>query len=141
MTSQTSSERKTRARSKRKSNSPRKGNGTTAHSPKFLAEFGERGRELQHEGLRQVENIRIRLEEIPSTQRLLQQLETGSERLYVERERVEKWASGQTGKLVDLREQLAHQLGLATSRDIDRIGRKIGTLRSQIRNLSKSARG
>jgi len=113
------------------------GNGNELHAPRFLVEFVDRGRDLQHEGLRQIENLRGRLQEIPASKRLFEQLEQGNERLFDERERLERWANGKSSQFAELRERLFHQLGLATTRDLDRFARKISTLRRQMREAQR----
>ena len=132
----------TRSRSKKAKNTrsaaKSAGNGNELHAPRFLVEFVDRGRELQHEGLRQIESLRGRLQEYPASKRLFEQIEHGNERLLDERERLERWADGKSSQFAELRERLYHQLGLATTRDLDRFTRKISTLRRQVRESQRA---
>lgn len=116
-----------------------KNDSVLLHSPQLFQELIERARLAQEQGRKQLETLRERLEPNELTQALRDRFEQGSELLQHERERVEHWV-GDAGSWFDTRrELLLHWLGIASSRDLDKMARQLKALRGRLHNLQQVA--
>ncbi len=63
-----------------------------------------------------------------------------SEKVTTERARVQRWVDGTSGWWLDRRERLLHQLGLATSHDLDKLSRQLKALRGRLQSAQRETR-
>ncbi|MFH1808516.1 MAG: hypothetical protein ABIJ09_07220 [Pseudomonadota bacterium] len=123
----TKARRTTRARPAAKS-------AAKAHGSQALfQEMVERARLMTEQGLHQVDELREKVEAAPLARRFLHQIEEGGERFEEEKLRVVRQAEEFRLALRQLRDSLWHGLGLATVADLDKMGRQLRAVRSQLR--------